>query len=438
MKVNVVIDSISRAAGGLLDAEKPLWHSLGNCGVEASVFSLADEFSQADSKGWLPIAPQIFPAAWPRMLGRSPQLRSRLLASQADIIYRAGLWTWPSRYALEWKRKYKKPEIIAPHGMLDPWAIKNCAWKKRLALFSYEREHLERAACLRALCDAEAGAIRSFGLKNPIAIIPNGMDLPIIPNAEMVKTENQKAKNTPWNGVIEPGRKVLLYLGRVHPKKGLVNLLQAWSQVQNAKGKVEEWLLVIAGWDQGGHERELKGLCGELGIAWQDAREHSTFNIQHPTPNGKAESGKQKTDLCFSEFQDVSVIFLGPRFGEDKAACYWNCDAFILPSFSEGLPMAVLEAWAYGKPVLMTPECNLPEGFAADAALRIAPNAKGIELGLRGLFQTPGAQRQALGARGRALVASHFSWPGIAREMRTVFEWVLGGGPQPECVQLKS
>src|SRR5208282_4574684 len=110
---------------------------------------------------------------------------------------------------------------------------------------------------------------------------------------------------------------------------------------------------------------------------------------------------------------------------EAKAACYANCDAFILPSFSEGLPMVVLEAWAYGKPVLMTPECNLPEGFAANAAIRIEPGVEGIARGLQELFRTPHSALRVLGDNGRNLVAGRFAWPKIAVEMKSVYEWVL-------------
>ena len=439
MKVNVVIDSVSRAAGGLFDAERRLWQSLQETGVKVSAFSLADEFSARDANHWLPIVPECFPVVWPSALGRSGQLRARLLAEPADLLYRSGLWKWPSRYALEWSRQHDKPEIVATHGMLDPWAVKNSAWKKRLALLLYEREHLGRAACIRALCEAEARAIRAFGLKNPIAIIPNGIDLPAIPNAENPKVESKNEFQLSLAREMAPpissgsvsafagGRKTLLYLGRIHPKKGLVNLIRAWDSNRKSQiggpssvvsGPSSEWTLAIAGWDQGGHEAELKRLCDELGIAWQDVR-------------------GQKSDFSVSAFQRFSVLFLGPQFGEDKATCYRNCDAFILPSFSEGLPMVILEAWAYGKPVLMTPECNLPEGFAANAAFRIETNVESIAQGLRELFETPSAERQALGDNGRRLVAEKFAWPKIAAEMRSVYEWVLGSGPKPGCVQTK-
>jgi len=308
--------------------------------------------------------------------------------------------------------------------MLDPWAVKNSAWKKRLALLLYEREHLANAACIRALCEAEAKAIRAFGLKNPICIVPNGIDIPEVSSQKSV-VSSQKANGNEFQvsgfsvSDFASGRKTLLFLGRIHPKKGLVNLIKAWA-VSNRKS--EEWVLAIAGWDQGGHESGLKRLATELGIAWADVRD----------------SGAGSGERGVANLAPSSLLFLGPQYGEDKAACYRNCDAFILPSFSEGLPMVVLEAWTHGKPVLMTPECNLPEGFAAGAALRIEPSAESIAQGLLLLFQFSISDLQSTGSRGRALVAGKFAWPIIAVEMKSVYDWVLGGGPKPECVQTKS
>ena len=419
MKINVVIDSISRANGGLFDAERRLHQALFPLGVNATVFGLSDEFADADVQAWKPLKPRTFSADSPAFLGRSAGLCRALLAEPAELIYRAGLWKWPSRYAFEWSRRHKKPEIIAPHGMLDPWAMRNSAWKKRLALAAYERTHLEKASCIRALCESEAHAVREFGLPNPICVIPNGVDLPEI------GVQRSEVGRPPWAGCVESGQKVLLYLGRLHPKKGLVNLLRAWSVVsspvvrgprkaaeqQRGKQKSTDWILAIAGWDQGGHENELKRLCDELGISFADIR-RPTSDLRPPT----------------------SVLFLGPQFNDAKAACYQHCDAFILPSFSEGLPMVILEAWAYGKPVLMTPQCNLPEGFAADAAIRIEPTVESLAQGLHTLFKSSDADLQSSGARGRALVAERFVWPRIAGEMLQVYQWLLGNGAKPEEV----
>ncbi len=96
--------------------------------------------------------------------------------------------------------------------------------------------------------------------------------------------------------------------------------------------------------------------------------------------------------------------------------------------------MAVLEAWSYGLPVLMTDACNLPEGFAAGAALRTEPEVVPMAGALRCLMAMSDADRRAMGARGRALVQERFAWPRVARQMKTVYEWLLGGGPPPSCV----
>jgi poly(glycerol-phosphate) alpha-glucosyltransferase len=280
--------------------------------------------------------------------------------------------------------------------MLDPWALKNSRWKKRIAWTLFEHAHLREARCLRALCKSEADSIRQLGLGNEIAIIPNGIDLP-----------TESPASPPWADVIEPGKKVLLYLSRIHPKKGLANLLKAWA----AERKTEEWILAIAGWDQGGHEAELKQLCAELKIPFTDMREPATNNPQPAT-----------------------VLFLGPQFNAAKLACYHHCDAFVLPSFSEGLPMVVLEAWANAKPVVMTAECNLPEGFQAGAALKIEPTENSVGVGLNELFRMTEAERVAMGGRGRELVVARFTWPRIAQQVEEVYAWMLGGGAKPDCI----
>jgi poly(glycerol-phosphate) alpha-glucosyltransferase len=230
------------------------------------------------------------------------------------------------------------------------------------------------------LSEAEAQSIRSYGLRNPICVIPNGVDLPDLPESN--------AKTQSGN------RKTLLYLGRLHPKKNISNLIRAWNETFNSQtGSGDRWVLAIAGWDQGGYESELNRIA-----------------------------------------VGPSVAFLGPQFGADKSECYRTCDAFVLPSLSEGLPMTVLEAWAHAKPVLMTPECNLPDGFEANAALRIGTTPEEIAAGLKVLREMSDNDRSQMGNRGRALVATRFAWARIGEQMRDVYEWVLGGGAVPESM----
>ena len=391
--------SVSRRAGGLFDAILHQVKAHDRQKITTRVFGLWDEFTEADRKEWLPVSVMAFKSTTFQSLGYSPRFARELRAFAPDLIHTHGLWLYPSAAAGKYSRRKKRPRIISPHGMLDPWALKNSRWKKRLAYALFERAHLRGARCLRALCAAEAQAMRQFGLKNAIAIIPNGVDLP---------EPGAPTWTVPWQGRMTPGRKVMLFLSRIHPKKGLVNLLRAWGRTAPP-----DWVLAIAGWDQGGHEANLKRLCTELKIPIADARNRPAVSVEN---------------------RPFSVMFLGPQFEGNKAACYHHCDAFILPSFSEGLPMVVLEAWANAKPVLMTPECNLPEGFQSGAALKLEATEAGVAAGLDRFFRLTEAERIIMGNHARDLAKERFTWTQIGRQMESVYDWMLGGGAKPGCL----
>jgi glycosyltransferase involved in cell wall biosynthesis len=359
------------------------------------VVGLRDSHTESDHASWSPLIPRTLPLRGPRLLGFAPEFTNVLANTDADLGYLAGLWKYPSMAAGQWSKRTGKPLMVAPHGMLDSWALKNSGFKKRIAGRLFQDGQLRRAACIRALCKAEAASIRAYGLKNPICVIPNGVG---IPTPQDVKPSCREP--------FPEGKKVLLYLGRLHPKKGLANLLSAWSRTRFLG---REWVLAIAGWDQGNYEATLKKQATELGIVWTDG---TKANPRSP-----------------------SLWFLGPRFGKEKEACFQSCDAFILPSFSEGLPMAVLEAWSHAKPVLMTPECNLPEGFAAEAAVRLKTTVEGIAEGLRQLNVMSSDELREMGRQGRELIAERFAWQKLADQMAGVYKWMLGGGPKPACVE---
>jgi poly(glycerol-phosphate) alpha-glucosyltransferase len=231
--------------------------------------------------------------------------------------------------------------------------------------------------------------MRALGLRNAICVIPNGQQLPTGAPVDRVKEGLNFA----------PGRKVLLFLGRLHPKKGLLNLLRAWAACQRTVGESASWVLVVAGWDQDGHEKLLRQAVLDLGIA-------------------------------------DGVVFAGSVFEERKVQAFQQADAFVLPSLSEGLPNAVLEAWSWRLPVLMTPQCNLPEGFDEGAAISVDPAVESLCRGLSVLFRMTASEREQMGARGRRLVEQRFSWPVLTEEMTQVYRWALGGKAKPDCVRL--
>jgi poly(glycerol-phosphate) alpha-glucosyltransferase len=378
-----MLSSVSRKSGGLFYSVRRLSQSVARLGVvETEVFALEDEFSQEDARHWSPLTPRLFGVRGPKSFGYSPSLRRELLSSDAALLHSHGMWMFPSSLALQWRRQKGKPSLLSPHGMLDPWALRRSALKKLLARFLYEDEHLRRCDCLRSLCDSETRSMRALGLSQPICHIPNGVDIP----------GPATGAPPPW-GRLRQGR-VLLFLGRIHPKKGLEPLLRAFARLKPGSG---DWSLAVAGWDQGGHEERLKRLAARMGL-------------------------------------EGRVLFTGPLFNAAKDAAFRHASAFVLPSLSEGLPVAVLEAWSYGLPVLMSSACNLEEGFERGAAMRIPDGGDALQQCLGNFLSLSQAELQAMGGRGLGLVQEKFAWDRIARDMLAVYLWLLHAGPKPACV----
>ena len=390
MKAALLTFSVSRAYGGVFEICRRTAQTLAKeQAVDVSVFGLEDEFTRADLGEWRPLEPHCFRARGPRAYGFAPDLMRALDAEQPEVAHVQGIWTFATLAARRWAGRAARPYLVTSHGMLEPWALRQSRWKKLLAALLFEKTSLAGAACLHVNTDQERRHIRDYGLRNPVCVIPNGVDLP---------EDNEAPVLPPWSDRIPADAKVLLYLGPLHPKKGLPQLLQAWSMARRAVlAQARDWHLGIAGWDQEGHEACLQAQVSAAGLS-----------------------------KC--------VHFLGPQFGAARAAVYRNAQAFILPSFSQGLPMAVLEAWAHRLPVLMTRQCHLPEGFAAHAAMPLEPTADSIAIGLENLFRAAAKDREEMGRRGRELVTARFSWSRVAASLHEVYRWVLGGGAKPECV----
>lgn len=377
LKVVLLTAHLSDAAGGFSRAIPGLANALERFGAETHVVGIRDCHSPEAWRQWGTNV-QAHRQIGPRAFGWTPGLPAALQRLSPDIVDAQGLWMYPSIVSLGHQRRGGRSYMITPHGMLDPWTLRRSAWKKRLVAAWFENEHLRRAACLRALNQDEAKAFRAYGLSNPIAIVPNGVDLPcrIVPEAGRSRT--------------------ILFLGRIDVKKGISELLHAW-RLATADPVCAGWHLQITGWGDPGYVAAMQRLATSLGI-------------------------------------ETSVTFTGPLFGAKKAAAFGGAAAFVLPSFSEGLPMAVLEAWSYGLPVLMTRECNLPEGFAAGAAMRIDSDPGAMAKSLLGLMETPPFERRAMGKAGRRLVEERFTWDRVAIQMHEVYTWVIGGGSRPHHV----
>ena len=419
MKVGFLSDSLSSTAGGIFEIERSLALQLRDLGVSITAWGVNDERWEQDQALWDDIECRVRNRLGPRVFGYVPGLVQDLADSNCDILHLQHLWMYPSVATHHWHRRTGKPYLVTANGMLEPWTLSRSRLNKRLAALAYENRMLHAAACLQANTEKEAADFRAYGLKNPVCLIPNGVALPDLARSfDFPLPAGESPKRRTRNE--EP--RTLLFLGRLHPKKGLVNALRAWAA---ATGNAENWQFVIAGWDQGGHGEELKKLCKELGLSYTDTHASEFLTNNHYSKTKNNAPGTKNGER---------VAFVGPVFGDEKDALLRRADAFILPSFSEGLPMAVLEAWAYGLPVLMTDHCNLPEGFREGAALRLGTDVESIAEGMRELLQGSCQDLETMGAKGRTLVEERFTWPLVAAQMKEVYEWMLGGGSKPGCV----
>ena len=392
MKINFVTAGLSRKAStGVFEVSRQLAINLTEEKNDLTVFGLADDNTPKDNSLWAPIQPLGFEASFPRRLGYSKQYLQSLLSTPADVAHLHVLWMYQSAMIYKWHLKYKKPFITTVNAMLDPWALKNSFFKKRMAHYLYERSAMSACSCFQVNTQSEYEFARMYGLKNPVAIVKNGISIPDL---------SKQYKDPPWKNRIAKNKKILLYLSRVHPKKGIANLINALSILKKSDcPSYENWVLVIVGCKEGGeHEKELQQLVSKNKL-------------------------------------EEKVFFLGQYFDEDMQACYYHSDAYILPTYSDGMPLAALNAWAFGKYSLLTPACHLTEGYEEGVARKIEPDADDIASGLTHLFNIKEDELKCLGQKAHQFVKREYSWKEMAGKISTIYQWVAGAGATPSFVQ---
>lgn len=378
MRVAIVTGSVSRLAGGLYHSVRNTAIELANNGVGVEVFGLEDIHTEADVGAWLPIKPKVHRAICMNSVGYSSSLYADLIRGDFDLVHQHGIWQGFSHSVSAWRKRTNGKVVISPRGMLDSWALENSKWKKKIAKILFEQNNIQGAHCMHALNVSEMQSIRNFGYLGPISMMPNGTH-------EI--TQSNVFSRPGW--LPNDGRKNLLFLGRIHPKKGIQELLEAWGSLKLKQEQlVSDWRLIIAGWDDGGHLAEV--------------------------------SAHVEAQMLGND-----VIFPGPLFGAEKDAALQHADAFVLPSHSEGLPMAVLEAWRQSLPVLMTDACNLPDGFERNAAYRIEIGTSKTVSDLASFLSLSDTEREEMGYQGERLLSEKFLWSKIGEQHIETYVWLL-------------
>lgn len=346
-RIGLLTASASRLGGGVFEAVVKQAAMIRDLDGTAVIFALRDAHSDQDAHRFEGCELHHCPVSGPAQIGFSPRLVRDLIDARLDCLHLHGIWMYPSHAASVWARQTGRRYLISPHGMLDAWITSRGRWKKTLARAGYERASWRQADLFHALTQTEVDDIYRESGRRGALVIPNAAP-PVIALPTKLRAPR------------------LVYLGRIHPKKNVLGLVAGWKQARRPEGAV----LDIAGWGDDQDVAELQAAVTATG---------------------------------------PQVRFLGPVYGEAKQQLLEAARFTILPSFGEGLPMSVLEGWAAGAPAIMTATCNLPEGFAAGAALECGHAPSTIAAAIERALQMDQSEWLAMAGAAHDLADGNFS-----------------------------
>jgi glycosyltransferase involved in cell wall biosynthesis len=294
-----------------------------------------------------------------------------------DIVHIHSLFSNIQIAAYQACQRDRIPYIIHPHGMLDSWALSYKSWKKLPYYFFIERPAIIKARNIIALAVSEELSLKKLDVKTPISVIPNGV---WASNYLKISTSKEFYEKFP----LLKDKKIILFLGRIDPKKGLDLLVLSFSEIHKNFPKAH---LVIAGPDSIGFKSKIENSFRNVG--------------------------------CFE-----SVTFTGMVTGTLKESTLAASTIYILPSYSEGFSISVLEGMASGLPCIITTGCNFPEASISSSALIVNPDHLEIYDALSYLLKNPNEAIE-MGKRAQEFIVKNYSWESIAAQMEIVYRSIL-------------
>jgi glycosyltransferase involved in cell wall biosynthesis len=304
-------------------------------------------------------------------------LAESVRAGEADLMHNHSLWMMPNVYPGWIAKKFDLPLVVSPRGTLSNWAFGSGSLVKRWFWPLVQHPALKPATCFHATSQTEYQDIRRMGFRQAVAIIPNGIDVP------------------EWTPKAAGPMRTLLFLGRIHPVKGLDGLLRAWAAVQS---RFPQWQLRVVGPDNRGYLLTMRQLAATLKLE--------------------------------------RVVFQGALFGADKWRAYGDADLFVLPTHSENFGMSVAEALAAGTPAIVTHGAPWQGLESHGAGWWIDSGVDPLVVGLESALSYSSSDLEAMGRQGRAWMDAEFSWQRIGKQMAHTYRWLIQGGTLPDWVRL--
>lgn len=376
MKIIQVATNVEKKSDGVAYVVLQLYKALRNLNTQVELHTLGVSSSSMFSDEFL-----VYPSIGFWRFGVSPKMLCSLQAicKKAQIIHNHGLWRAPNIYASKAKRGTNCKLITSPHGMLSDWALVRFSWKKKIAGWLGQTKALKNTDMFHATAEKELHEIRALGLIQPVAIIPSGVDM-----VDLLKlrscTENCS-------------HKTLLFLGRLHPVKGIDLLLRVWPKIAQV---FQNWQLKVVG------------------------------PIDRPYAKEILKQGKMLP----------RVVFLGELSGNEKFKAYADADIFVLPTFSENFGMTIAEALVCGTPVITTKNAPWSGLIDHNCGWWINLSEEDLISILRQAMSKDPLELKAMGARGRDWMARDFSWQSVGEKMLNSYQWLLGECDKPDWIVL--
>ncbi len=376
MRIDHVVPAISDDAAGPAYTVPALCSALADLGEVVFLHSLG------------PAAPEprrYRNCTYPRLpflhrLGVSPEMKRGLreAAASTTLMHSHGLWMMPNLYPAKVVHAERTPLVLSPRGMMDRWAWRHHRWRKRVVWWAGQARAVGAASCFHATAQCEAEYVWDLGFREPVAVVPNGVTVPDLSNI----TRRAESLRT------------LLFLARVHEKKGVDILLRAWRNVQDQFG---DWRLLIVGPDDGGYMPKMKELAARI-----SARR---------------------------------VSFEGRIPEEEKSSYFASAELYVLPTHAENWGVSIAQALAHGVPAIVGRGAPWSGLESHGCGWWIENGVDALTDTLRTALALSPRELGARGALGRAWMGEAFSWRTVAETMRQVYRWLLDRGDRPPCVQ---